>query len=123
MKWGQPQMIKHLIHNWERKLSSKDNNRIIRPFDWGAEYLHGDPIAVYSNNKTDRQRETVFRFNKAAISGSRRFFSSDTTPAFSLEHDWLTFESPLATRFPENNTVYGRYFPVGDNDGRVHRSP
>jgi len=58
------------------------------------------------------QLDTIFRFNERAISGSDEFFSLDRAPTFSLEGDWLTFQSPVKTPFPENNTAHARYFPV-----------
>src|SRR5512133_55590 len=30
------------IGRWERKLATRDNNRVVRPFDWGLEWLPGD---------------------------------------------------------------------------------
>ena len=32
-------MLKQVIHKWEHKLARRDNNRIVRPFEWGLEFL------------------------------------------------------------------------------------
>lgn len=32
-------MLKRLIYKWERKLAQRDNNRVVRPFEWGLEFL------------------------------------------------------------------------------------
>ena len=29
------------MDRWERKLATRDTNRVVRPFDWGADWLHG----------------------------------------------------------------------------------
>ena len=115
-------MLKYVIHNWERKLSRKDNNRVVRPFDYGTEFLEPakfrDPETPASN-----QLESVFRFNERAISESVQFFSLDASPAFSLEDNWVTFQSPVVTPFPENNTVYARYFPVSRSNAAEKAMP
>lgn len=108
-------MLKYVIHSWERKLSRRDNNRVVRPFDWGTEFLDAQHFTEPSTDKPTDQRETIFRFNERAISESSRFFSLETLPAFSLKDDLVTFQSSVATPFAENNTVYARYFPVGES--------
>jgi hypothetical protein len=35
-------MLKKVIYSWERKLAQRDNNRVVRPFEWGLEFLNRD---------------------------------------------------------------------------------
>src|SRR5687767_5277526 len=105
-------MLRYVIHNWERKLSRKDTNRIIRPFECGTEWLEPQQFTEPSGLVPANQLDTIFRFNKRAISGSDEFFSFDKVPVFSLEDGWLTFQSAVKTPFAENNTAHARYFPV-----------
>src|ERR1043165_6952808 len=35
-------MLKKVIYSWERKLARRDNNRVVRPFEWGLEFLNRD---------------------------------------------------------------------------------
>jgi len=42
-------MLKRIFHRWERSLASVDNNRVVRPFDWGGEWLSGDEGAPISD--------------------------------------------------------------------------
>jgi len=110
-------MLKRVIHNWERKLSRRDNNRVVRPFEWGIESL--DPqefIEAEDLNIADR-RNVIFRYNQRAISNSHKFFSWDQVPSFRFSEGWLSFESAVRSPFAENNTAYARYFPVR-NDGK-----
>jgi hypothetical protein len=115
-------MLKHVIHTWERKLSRRDNNRVVRPFEWGIESLNpGDFIDPEHANITDR-RNAVFSFNQRAISNSHQFFSWEQVPAFRFSEGWLSFESAVRTPFAENNTAYARYFPVQNNGRTVNGS-
>ena len=115
-------MLRYVIHSWERKLSRRDNNRVIRPFDWGTDFLDDQPLTEPSSDKPSDQQETIFRFNERAISESGRYFSLETLPAFSLEDDWVTFQSSVTTPFAENNTVYARYFPVAESNNGLNGS-
>ena len=106
-------MLKRLIHKWERRIVERSTNRVIRPFEWGLEFL-GDAVA----GGGDRAKEALFEFNKRAIADSDNFFKSQPVKDFLLEGDLLTFSSPLQTPYAENNTVYARYFPVPPNGFR-----
>jgi hypothetical protein len=110
-------MLRRLIHAWEHKLARRDNNRIVRPFEWGTEFLDHLGSAQsegngQSNGNGGTGRETIFKFNDLAIAKSKSFFGSQTVPEFSLEGEWLTFDSAVRTPYAENNTVNARYFPV-----------
>jgi hypothetical protein len=109
-------MLKHVIHTWERKLSRRDNNRVVRPFEWGTESLDPPHFARNSCNRSD-PRESIFTFNERAVSDSRRFFSWETAPAYSFDNGWVVFKSTIETPFVENNTAYARYFPVTGQRG------
>jgi hypothetical protein len=109
-------MLRYVIHNWERKLSRKDNNRVVRPFDWGTESL-GPRHFTEPSNAGAGPLDAIFRFNERAISDSHKYFSLETVPAFTLEDGWLSFLSAVKTGFDENNTAHARYFPVPERTG------
>ena len=113
-------MLKHVIHNWERKLSRRDANRIERPFEWGTEFLDPSHFAERSNGT--HPRDVVARFNERAIAESPRFFSWNVAPAYSFEKSWVSFPSAVTTPFVENNTVFARYFPVAGRTGSSNGS-
>jgi len=115
-------MLKHVIHTWERKLSRRDNNRVIRPFEWGTESLYPPQFTGGSIGNGGDQRDAIFRFNERAISESHQFFSWDTVPVFRFEDGCLAFPSALRTPFAENNTAYARYFPVPGQAGSSNGS-
>jgi hypothetical protein len=106
-------MLRYVIHNWERKLSRRDNNRVVRPFEWGAEFLEPHHFINHSNGNHRHPRDLIFEFNERAVSRSDEFFDLDGAPDYSLKDRWLAFQSAVKTPFVENNTVYARYFPIG----------
>ncbi len=92
------------MDRWERKLASRDSNRKVRPFEWGLEWLDsgagGDP------------RRRLEAISSELASHSDAFYAYRTPAEFRLSGECLTFQSPLSTPFPENNTVHARFFPA-----------
>jgi hypothetical protein len=106
-------VLARVFHRWERRLASADNNRIVRPFDWGAEWI--DDLASGDDG------DLVERFGAwalQAVQDSDRFFSLAPCGEFTLEGQQLSFPSAVTTPHPENNTVRARYFPDGSPRGR-----
>jgi hypothetical protein len=108
-------MLRYVIHNWERKLSRRDNNRVERPFDWGTEYLEPGLCADAANGGGSHPRDIFAKFNRCAIANSNSFFSAQTSTDYEFDGHWVRFASPVTTPYVENNTVFARYFPVADN--------
>ncbi|HYV04524.1 MAG TPA: hypothetical protein VFB82_08065 [Blastocatellia bacterium] len=115
-------MLRRIIHSWERKLARRDNNRVVRPFEWGLEFLDqpvsaANGISVPSNGNGEHARDAIFKFNKTAIETSSEFFESEPSPEFLLEGKSLSFQSRVRTPYAENNVAYGQYFAVLDRGG------
>ncbi len=110
-------MFKRIFHGWERKLSRRDNNRKVWPFDWGLEFLNGHAKGTHTIQDAEKARQLLFEFNKQAIAESHVFFQHSPVEDYSFDGHWLTFTSPVQTPYETNNTVYGRYFPVPDKQG------
>ena len=34
-------VIARVFHNWERRLAAAAENRVVRPFEWGLEWIEG----------------------------------------------------------------------------------
>jgi hypothetical protein len=120
-------MLKRAIHRWERKLSTRDTNRRVRPFEWGLEFLDGfpgesgDPANGTCNGGQLSQaenRQLIFDFNERAIAGSEVFFGTNPVSDFTFDGHWLAFQSPVSTPYGKNNTAYARYFPVAADKAR-----
>ena len=101
-------MLTRAFHNWERRLASAENNRVVRPFDWGLDWIDGFEAAS-GIDAASSLRSWAAR----AVESSDAFFALDPLPAgaFRLDGDRLTFPSAVATPHAPNNTVHARYFP------------
>ena len=100
------------IDRWETRLATRDTNRVVRPFEWGLEWLDaaqpaGDP------------RRAVLELARRAVAQSDEFFSAPPREDYRLEGAHLTFSSALPTPYPENNTVHADFFPAGGGRGRA----
>ena len=101
-------MIGPLFNVWERRLASVDTNRIIRPFEWGLDWL-GLP-------ESDNPLEAVRAWAREAVAHSADFFSAPPTPSFERRGGELRFPSALETPYPVNNTVVARIFEPAPSD-------
>lgn len=102
-------MFAWFFHEWERRLAAVTTDRVVRPFEWGLEWIgrpdHPDP------------RTALREFADEAARDSDAFFATGPAPHYELSADGeLSFESAYATPHDENNVVHGRFFP-----GRVRQ--
>ncbi|MCX6621781.1 MAG: abhydrolase domain-containing 18 [Acidobacteria bacterium] len=100
------------IDRWENELASRDTNRLVRPFEWGEEWLLG----ASANGDA---RERLEAYVAAAVADSDSFYSYERPSDFRLQGHQLTFTSAVHSRYPENNTVHGQFFPASKPDGRA----
>ena len=104
-------MITRAFHSWERRLAAAAENRTVRPFDWGLEWVpglddrHGDPAT------------RLVEWADRTLEYSHEFFAV-TPGACSLRGDLLTYRSAVETPEPSNNVVTARYFPDPSPAGR-----
>ena len=108
-------MIARAFHAWERRLASADNNRIVRPFEWGLEWagLPGDapdPAAALARHAAEVMRDT------------NTFFTAPASPGFAYRDGVLEFPSALETPYEENNRVTVRVFPARERAGQPRRA-
>jgi hypothetical protein len=127
--------------SWETALTFKDSNRIVRPLEWGFEWLGGfvpDPDAR-------PELERMIEANEEIVRRSEEFFGYETPTDFRLEErhpllyptnvrpetlsqeaevrrraaagevgkvPFLRFTSPVRTKYPENDVVNARWYPA-----------
>lgn len=101
-------MLKRYMHKREREHAMRDDNRVIREFEWGTEFVSDHPNG-------DDPREIFSKFSRHAIENSDEFFLSPAISDFSLDGTELTWTSGITTPTRENNTVYAKWFPVEEN--------
>src|SRR5579863_1881565 len=127
------------MYDWEHRLTSVDNNRVVRPLEWGLEWAHGWPCR--NGNQPGQAQENPERFfldyNRRILSASDDFFSYSRPTDFRIEQrevqvfstrevpdpkleakvkgtygEFLRFTSPVKTPYPENNLMNARWFPA-----------
>lgn len=99
-------VIASLFHAWERRLASITTNRLVRPFEWGADWIPSN------GHEGATPAERLERWVDAIMRDTPAFFDLPPTEDYQFAGDRLTFPSALATPHPENNTVHARWFPA-----------
>jgi pimeloyl-ACP methyl ester carboxylesterase len=105
------------FHAWERRLASVSKDRVVRPFDWGLDWL-----APNGHNHLTAE-ERVASWVAEVMQDTSVFFDLPTTSDYEFtaaspelrkqgEAGTLRFPSAVVTRHPENNVVVGRWFPA-----------
>jgi hypothetical protein len=110
----------HWMERWEHKLATRDTNRVVRPFDWGGDWLNSLEFPGFPSDANGSTAECLSHFVTNALADSDRFFSYAPVRDYRLdEENRLTFTSPVRTRHPENNTTHALWFPTPNDQGRV----
>ncbi len=126
------QRYQRWMHEWETRLTTRDTNRIVRPFEWGEEWTRGWPG---TNGHRPQSVEKFFHeLNHHLVAHSDEFFSYRTPTDFRIEKhpvrlhaaggtngddrergfgEFLRFTSAVETPYAENNTANARWFPAG----------
>ena len=105
-------MLETFFHAWERHLVSVSKDRVVRPFEWGLDWIQGqrhtpdlEARAVIGDWVTHVMADTDAFFTPAPTGDYR------LAPAADGERR-LTFPSAFETPHPSNNIVHCRYFPA-----------
>jgi pimeloyl-ACP methyl ester carboxylesterase len=138
---GQPMsgLYARWMYEWENRLTSVDNNRVVRPFAWGVEWAHDWPCRDgVPPGQMPSNPETFFSdYNLRIIANSDEFYAYRVPIDFRLEErevkvfstrevpdprlearvrgtyaKFLRFSSGVQTPYPENNLVNARWFPA-----------
>jgi hypothetical protein len=110
----------HWMERWENKLATRDTNRVVRPFEWGGDWLNSLDFPAFPADANGNTADCLSHFVTAALADSERFFSYPPVKDYRLDEDnRLTFTSPVKTRYHENNTTHALWFPKPHDHGRV----
>lgn len=101
-------MLKRLMHRRERFYAMLNDNRVVRPFGWGMEF-------VRENVNGENPHEFFREYAKKTVENSEDFFFSPEITDYKLEDNQLTWTSAVKTSSAENNTAYATYFPHPEN--------
>jgi hypothetical protein len=104
-------MLQAFFHAWERRLASVTKDRVVRPFDWGLEW-----IPANGHRPDALPAEVIGDWVSLVMADTDAFFTPPPTSDYTLrpapDGGLLTFPSALSTPHETNNTVYCRYFPA-----------
>lgn len=112
------------MHKRERRLAMLNDNRVVRPFEWGLEFIGEDADA-------EDPHAVLAEFSRTAIQKSEELFSSPSNLDFSrlqesesrglgmatgsdssaAQPQLLTWNSSVSTPSRQNNTAVATYFP------------
>ena len=100
-------MLARVFHRLERHLASSTTDRIVRPFEWGLEWI-GNGASRADGNIADH----LERWAAESVRRSDEFYALEPYEAYELNGHVLSFASAVTTPHRENNVVRARYFPV-----------
>ncbi len=103
------------MHRRERRYYERDNNRTVRPFEWGL------PFVTHHVNGED-QRDVLRQHSERVMKTSDEFYALREITDFHLDGKYLTWTSAIRTPSPENNVARARYFPAKPKRGARPRS-
>ena len=112
-------MLAPFFHAWERRLASISKDRVVRPFDWGADWIP-------SNGHTGDAGDVLEHWVEDVMRDSQAFFTPPRTADFDFtdasadlkrtgEAGTLRFPSAHVTPHAENNIVVARWFPTKED--------
>jgi len=109
-------MLQAFFHAWERRLASVTKDRVVRPFEWGLDW-----IPENGHRPDAPPLERIDEYVSRVMADTDAFFTPEPTGEYHLQPaadgDLLTFPSALVTPHESNNTVRCRYFPARVADG------
>jgi dienelactone hydrolase len=104
-------MLQAFFHAWERRLADVTKDRVVRPFEWGLDWI---PDNGHSHGTVPA--DAIGRYVSDVMADTDAFFTPPATADYTLrpapDGDLLTFPSALVTPHESNNTVRCRYFPA-----------
>jgi dienelactone hydrolase len=134
-----PSRYAQWMYDWERRLTSVDNNRVVRPLEWGLEWAGDWPGSngFRPGQAADDPEKFFLELNRRILAASDEFYAYSPPADYRLERrevrvfstreapdprldakvkgtfaDFLRFTSPVRTPYPENNLANARWFPV-----------
>ena len=138
-KFTMPSRYAQWMYDWEHRLTSVDDNRVVRPLEWGAEWAHEWPCrnGLRPGCMPEDSQRFFIEYNRRILAASDEFYSYSPPADFRLERrevqvfstravpdpkleasvkgkfgEFLRFTSPVKTPYGENNLVNARWFSV-----------
>jgi dienelactone hydrolase len=96
-------LLKRRIQIRERHYATRDTNRVVRPFEWGASF-----VVEHANG--DDPRALLDAYAKNALADSDAYYALPPITDYRLDGQELTWTSTIKTPTPENNTAHARFY-------------
>ena len=103
------------MYDWETRLTSVDNNRVVRPLEWGVEWAQDWPCRNgVAPGQTPRDPEKFFtEYNRRIVRRQRRFLFLRDPKDFRLERREVQVFSTRETPDPKlEEKVRGTSTPI-----------
>ena len=105
-------MLETLFHAWEHHLVSVTKDRVVRPFEWGLDW-----IPVNGHQPGAGEADLIGHWVDGVMADTDAFFTPPPCDAFEVTpaadgEQRVAFPSALATPHPDNNIARCRYFPT-----------
>jgi dienelactone hydrolase len=134
-----PSRYAQWMYDWEHRLTSVDNNRVVRPLEWGLEWARDWPSrnGFHPGQALSDPQRFFADYNQRILAASDEFYSYSRPTDFRLEGrevqvfstrevpdpkleakvkgtfgQFLRFTSPVKSPYAANNLVNARWFPV-----------
>jgi pimeloyl-ACP methyl ester carboxylesterase len=112
-------ILSSFFHAWERRLASVSKDRLVRPFEWGADWLSPNGHGHLPDDERIRQWvDEVMRdsaaFFETPATGDYQFEAASPEHLRKGEAGTLRFPSALTTPHPVNNVASARWFPSAE---------
>jgi pimeloyl-ACP methyl ester carboxylesterase len=110
-------MLQTLFHAWERRLATVTTDRIVRPFEWGLDWIPAN------GNGGQAPLGQLQEWVAHVMADTDAFFTPPPTRDYTLSDPSqdgerrLTFPTALPTPHPANNTVSCRWFEAAAEAG------
>jgi hypothetical protein len=111
-------MLRRFFHAWEHRLASISKDRIVRPFDWGLDWVSLPPEGGTHRDEVvaGEHDARVATWVDEVMRDSQAFFDAPPTRDYAFDDATATLRYPsaLVTPHPENNVVVARWFPAAE---------
>ena len=93
------------IRRYEHRRWTTDDNRHVRPFEWGTEHVGGERAEAHPEG-------FLAEYAIHALKNSKEWYETGPAADYLLDaENVLTFSSSIESPWPENNTVHAQLFP------------
>ena len=103
-------MLSQVFYRWERKLASVDRNRMVRPFEWGLDWIPDSGLSAHQDASLVMQDYVagVMKDSDAwyAVEPARQYGTAPLPRGAEPGERMGTFDSPYPRRSGEQHRIH-----------------